>query len=406
MPESHDNLYSESVDLHRKFGGKVEIRSKVPLVNQHDLSLAYTPGVARVCELIAKDPSLAWSLTIKKNTIGIVTDGSAVLGLGNIGPEAALPVMEGKAILFREFAGVDAIPLCLATQDVDEIVTAVRAMAPGLGGINLEDISAPRCFEVEKRLQDLGIPVFHDDQHGTAIVVQAALINAARALKRPFPSLNVVVSGAGAAGRAIAHLLTCFTEDDAIGLACTAIKDVVVCDSKGAIYAGRPGNTEAKEMLAQKTNRSKKSGTLPEMLKGANVFVGVSRGDILKKEDIEGMAEDPIVLALANPVPEIHPEIALEAGAAIVGTGRSDYPNQVNNVLAFPGIFRGALDVRAPRITYGMKLAAAQALADSVENPTRELILPNALDRSVGPRVAKAVAKAWTDYLRLKAMED
>jgi malate dehydrogenase (oxaloacetate-decarboxylating) len=404
MSESREELYTDSVEMHRKYGGKLEIRSKVPLNNQRDLSLAYTPGVARVCELIAKDPSLAKVLTIKKNTIGIVTDGSAVLGLGNIGPEAALPVMEGKAILFREFAGVDAIPLCLGTQDVDEIVTTVRALAPGLGGINLEDIAAPRCFEIEARLQDLGIPVFHDDQHGTAIVVQAALINSARALNMPFPSLDVVISGAGAAGRAIAHLLTCFTEEDATGLACTAIKDVVVCDSKGAIWAGRPGNTAEKEALAQKTNRANKKGSLSDVLKGANVLIGVSRGDVVKKADIEAMAEKPIVLALANPIPEIHPDIAAEAGAGIVGTGRSDYPNQVNNVLAFPGIFRGALDAGAPRITYGMKLAAAQALADSVETPSVDNILPSALDRSVAPRVAKAVKDAWDNYIRLKEM--
>ncbi|MDF1660826.1 MAG: NADP-dependent malic enzyme [Planctomycetota bacterium] len=397
MSDSREDLYTESVEMHRKYGGKVEIRSKVPLENQHDLSLAYTPGVARVCELIAKDPSLARELTIKKNTIGIITDGSAVLGLGNIGPEAALPVMEGKAILFREFAGVDAIPLCLDTQDVDEIVTVVKALAPGLGGINLEDIAAPRCFEIEAQLQDLGIPVFHDDQHGTAIVVQAALINAARALNKPYTSLNVVISGAGAAGRAIAHLLTCFTEEDAVGLACTAIKDVVVCDSKGAIYAGRP---------AQKTNRGGKKGSLKDVLKDANVFIGVSKGDILGKEDIESMADDPIVLALANPIPEVHPDVATAAGAGIVGTGRSDYPNQVNNVLAFPGIFRGALDAGATRITYGMKLAAANALADSVETPAKDAILPNALDRSVGPRVAKAVEKAWNDLQRLKSFEE
>lgn len=405
MSDSREDTYTESVEMHRKYGGKVEIRSKVPLENQHDLSLAYTPGVARVCELIAKDPSLARELTIKKNTIGIVTDGSAVLGLGNIGPEAALPVMEGKAILFREFAQVDAIPLCLGTQNVDEIVTAVKAMAPGLGGINLEDIAAPRCFEIEAQLQDLGIPVFHDDQHGTAIVVQAALINAARALNKPYTSLEVVISGAGAAGRAIAHLLTCFTEEDSVGLSCTAIKDVVVCDSKGAIYAGREGNSDVKESLAQKTNRAGKKGSLKDVLKGANVFIGVSKGNILDKEAIESMADDPIVLALANPTPEVHPDIATAAGAGIVGTGRSDYPNQVNNVLAFPGIFRGALDAGATRITYGMKLAAANALADSVETPAKDHILPNALDRSVGPRVAKAVAKAWHDLQRLKEAE-
>lgn len=398
MADRGDSIYQEAVDLHRLHGGKLEIRSKVKLENRHDLSLAYTPGVAEVCRRIAKDPELARTLTIKKNTIGIVTDGSAVLGLGNIGPEAALPVMEGKAILFREFAGVDALPLCLATQDTDEIVTTIRAMAPGLGGINLEDIAAPRCFEIEKQLQDLGIPVFHDDQHGTAIVVQAALINAARALNKPYVGLRVVISGAGAAGRAIAHLLTCYTDEPEIGVACTAIRDVVVCDSKGAIYQGREGNTAVKEALAQKTNREGKKGRLQDVLKGADAFIGVSRGNLLSKEDIASMADKAIVLALANPDPEIHPDLAHEAGAGVVGTGRSDFPNQVNNVLAFPGIFRGALDAQATRITYGMKLAAAKALAESLKEPTVDKILPDPLNKAIAPKVAKAVAEAWRAY--------
>lgn len=405
MPSNRDEAYEKSVELHRKHGGKMEIRSKVPLLTQDDLSLAYTPGVARVCELIAKDKSLARELTIKKNTVGIVTDGSAVLGLGNIGPEAALPVMEGKAILFREFARVDAIPLCLDTQDTDELVNVIKAMAPALGGINLEDIAAPRCFEIEARLQDLGIPVFHDDQHGTAIVTQAALINAARAAGKNYSQLTVVISGAGAAGRAIAHLLTCFSEEQSWGAVCTAIKDVIVCDSKGAIYEGRPGNTEVKEQLAKQTNRGGRKGTLKEVLEGVDAFIGVSAPNLLDGDDIRRMAKEPIVLAMANPTPEIDPEVAAEAGAKVVGTGRSDYPNQVNNVLAFPGIFRGALDAGATRITYAMKLAAAHALADSVGEPTIERILPNPLDKSVAPKVAKAVQEAWEKGVRLAGDE-
>lgn len=401
MGDAHD-FYERAMELHRKHGGKLELTSKVPLKTKDDLSLAYTPGVARVCEEIAKNKELARELTIKKNTIGIVTDGSAVLGLGNIGPEAALPVMEGKAILFKEFAGLDAWPLCLDTQDTDEIVTTIRALAPGLGGINLEDIAAPRCFEIERRLQDLGIPVFHDDQHGTAIVVQAALINAARALNKPYTKLKVVLSGAGAAGRAIAHLLTCFADDDSLGAVCSAIADVIVCDSKGAIYQGRPGNSEVKEALAKKSNRGGAKGSLQDVIKGADAFIGVSKGDLLSQADVETMADKPIVLALANPYPEIRPEQAHAGGAGVVGTGRSDYPNQVNNVLAFPGVFRGALDCGATRITYAMKLAAATALAECVENPTPELILPNPLDHSVAKKVAKAVAEAWTIGEQLK----
>jgi malate dehydrogenase (oxaloacetate-decarboxylating) len=401
MTDATESFYERAIELHKEHGGKLEIRSKVPLKTKEDLSLSYTPGVARVCEVIAKDPSLARTLTIKGNTIAIVTDGSAVLGLGNIGPEAAMPVMEGKSILFREFAGVDALPLCLATQDTDEIVTTIRALAPGLGGINLEDIAAPRCFEIESRLQDLGIPVFHDDQHGTAIVVQAALINAARASGKSFSKLRVVISGAGAAGRAIAHLLTCYSEEESWGAVCTAIGEVVVCDSKGAIYQGRPGNTAVKEALATKTNRAQRKGSLKDVLAGADAFIGVSKGDLLDQADVESMAEGPIVLALANPTPEVDPAAAHAAGASVVGTGRSDYPNQVNNVLAFPGIFRGALDAGATRITYAMKLAAAHALAATVSEPTSEFILPNPLDREVGVKVAEAVADAWKRGIRL-----
>ena len=384
------DLFERSLARHKETRGKIEVRSRMRLESTDDLSLAYTPGVARPCEVIAEHPGAAWDLTWKGRTVAVVSDGSAVLGLGDIGPMASLPVMEGKAALFREFAGVDAIPLVLDTKDPDEIVSIVRAVAPTFGGINLEDISAPRCFEIEERLQDIGIPVLHDDQHGTAIVLLAAILNAARVVDRPLMQMSVVINGAGAAGRAIARLLTCVEAD----ARCIPVGKLRICDSKGIIHPGRPGNGETKEELARMTNPEGDTGDLRAALRGADVFVGVSRGGLLEAADIRTMAADPIVLAMANPIPEIDPDAAREGGAAVVGTGRSDYPNQVNNVLAFPGLFRGALESRATRFTNAMKFAAVDAIVTGVDEPTRGRILPAAFDRSVAVAVAHAVAEA------------
>ncbi|MGW5671659.1 NAD(P)-dependent malic enzyme [Micromonospora sp. NPDC003776] len=365
-------------------GGKMAVASTVPLTSREDLSLAYTPGVARVCEAIAADPDLADDYTWVSHTVAVVTDGSAVLGLGNIGPRAALPVMEGKAVLFKQFAGVDAVPVCLDTQDVDEIVATVRALAPSFGGINLEDISAPRCFEVERRLDEaLPIPVFHDDQHGTAIVVLAALRNAATLLNRKLGDLRVAVSGAGAAGVAVTKMLIAGGVNP---------DQVVVCDSKGIIGRHRE-LTGTKAELAETTNAEGRQGDIAEALRDADVLVGVSGGQI-PESAVAGMAPGGIVFALANPTPEVHPEVAARH-VAVVATGRSDYPNQINNVLAFPGVFRGALDARATRITEGMKVAAADAIANVVaESLTAEAIVPSPLDPRVAPAVAEAVAEA------------
>ncbi|MFY1596257.1 NAD(P)-dependent malic enzyme [Micromonospora sp. WMMD737] len=369
--------------LHR--GGKMAVASTVPLTSREDLSLAYTPGVARVCEAIAADPTLADDYTWASHTVAVVTDGSAVLGLGNIGPRASLPVMEGKAVLFKQFGGVDAVPVCLDTQDVDEIVAVVRALAPSFGGINLEDISAPRCFEVERRLDEaLDIPVFHDDQHGTAIVVLAALRNAARLLDRKLGDLRVTVSGAGAAGVAVTKMLIAGGVNP---------DQVVVCDSKGIIGRHRPELTGTKAELAAATNADGREGDITEALRDADVLIGVSGGQI-PEAAVAGMAPGGIVFALANPTPEVHPEVAARH-VAVVATGRSDYPNQINNVLAFPGVFRGALDARATRITEGMKVAAADAIAGVVaESLTAEAIVPSPLDPRVAPAVAEAVAEA------------
>lgn len=380
-----------SVELHSKHRGKIETGVKVPLGSRDDLAIAYTPGVAEPCLLIAKDVERSFDLTCRGNTVAILTDGSAVLGLGNIGPAAAMPVMEGKAALFKKFADVDAWPICVNSQDADELVKVARLLAPTFGGINLEDISAPRCFEVEQQLQDLGIPVFHDDQHGTAIVLLAAMINASKLVGKELSDLTVVVSGAGAAGTAIAQLLRCVNQDPT---QCVPVRDIIVCDSTGAIHAERDGLNPEKTGLLAYTNRQGRTGSVHDVLEGADVFIGVSVGGLLGSDDIERMARDPIILAMANPEPEIMPGVALDAGAAVVGTGRSDFPNQVNNVLAFPGIFRGALDCRAPRITSKMKLAAAFALAGAVESPTAEMILPDPLDLSVPPKVAAAVREA------------
>jgi len=386
------DFFQRSLIVHEQLRGKIGIVGKMPVSSQDDLSLAYTPGVARPCEVIAEDVTHARDLTIKRNSVAVVTDGSSVLGLGDIGPHAAIPVMEGKALLFKEFANIDAWPICLDTNDVDEIVETVRRIAPVFGGVNLEDISAPRCFAVEQRLQDLGIPVFHDDQHGTAIVLLAAVLNAAKVLDLDVAEMKVVINGAGAAGTAIAKLLRCVGQDSNV---CVSVRDVIVCDSKGAIHSGRDDLAPYKRELLKHTNFGDVAGTLDSVLAGANVFIGVSRGDILKKEHITQMADNAIVFAMANPIPEIMPAEAEKGGAAIVGTGRSDFPNQVNNVLAFPGIFRGALDACATQITDGMKVAAAKSLAATIANPTKDCVLPNPLDRSVAPKVAEAVKAAY-----------
>ena len=394
--QSKNDIYERSVMIHRRLRGKISLVSKVPVETKEDLSLAYTPGVARPCELIGKNPDLARELTIKRNTIGIVSDGSAVLGLGNIGPLGAIPVMEGKALLMKEFANIDAFPICVDTQDQQEIIDTVRRIAPVFGGINLEDISAPRCFVIEEALQDLGIPVFHDDQHGTAIVLLAALLNGAKVTSRKPESMRVVINGAGAAGTAIAKLLRCVGHEPDV---CIPVADVIVCDSKGAIHKGRDNLNEYKKGLLKFTNREDKSGSLQDVLAGCDAFIGVSKGNLLTKADVQTMADDAIVLAMANPIPEIMPDEAKAGGAAVVGTGRSDFPNQVNNLLAFPGIFRGALDANATQITESMKIAAARELAFLVREPTADRILPDPLDRSIAPCVAAAVRKAWQDAI-------
>ena len=386
------DLYERSLIVHEHLRGKIGVMNKMPVLTRDDLSLAYTPGVARPCEVIAKDPRKAYDLTLKRNAVAVVSDGSAVLGLGNIGPAAAIPVMEGKCLLFREFGEIDAWPICLDTQDPDEIITIVRAIAPVFAGVNLEDISAPRCFAIEAALQDLGIPVFHDDQHGTAIVLLAALLNAARVVDRELTEMKVVINGAGAAGTAIARLLECVGQDPDI---CVPVQDVVVCDSKGAIHRGRDDLSPVKQQLLDYTNRHNRSGNLHDVLAGADVFIGVSKGNLLSGDDVRMMADRPIILAMANPIPEIMPDEALSAGAAVVGTGRSDFPNQVNNVLAFPGIFRGALNAQAAVISERMKIAAAHALAATIDEPTADRILPDPLDKRVAPRIASAVADTY-----------
>jgi malate dehydrogenase (oxaloacetate-decarboxylating) len=387
-----DEIYNEALALHARHKGKLEIRSKVPLKNKQDLSRAYTPGVAEVCREIARDRNLAYKYTLKGNTIAIVTDGSAVLGLGNIGGYAAIPVMEGKAILFKEFAGIDAFPICFENSATD-MIDQIKNIAPVFGGINLEDIAAPKCFEVEDALQDIGIPVMHDDQHGTAVVVLAALLNACRVTGKRFEDLNIVICGAGAAGFAITRLLKCIGYDPNV---CTMVHEIIVCDTKGTIHRGREGlyNNKYKFIIAEETNRMALSGKLEDAMIGADVFIGVSAPGVVTGEMVRSMNRDAIVFAMANPVPEIWPDQAKKAGAAVVGTGRSDFPNQINNVLAFPGIFRGALDARATRITDEMKIAAAHAIARCVAKPRRERIMPSIIDKSVTQAVAKAVAQA------------
>ena len=376
-----DKIYEDSLRFHKEHHGKLEVASKVPLVTRNDLSLAYTPGVGQVSVEIGKDPSLAREYTLKRNTIAIVSDGSAILGLGNLGPEAAIPVMEGKAILFKKFGNVDAFPICLATQDVEEIIETVKRIAPVFGGINLEDISAPRCFEIEERLRkELSIPVMYDDQHGTAIVVLAALINALALKKEKKENVSILVNGAGAAGTAIARLLLKY-----------GFGDVVVCDSKGAIHSDRPDLNPEKKALADITSRSERKGELAQVIAGTDIFIGVSKAHVLTEEMVRSMNPQPVILALANPVPEIMPDAAKAAGAFIIATGRSDFPNQVNNVLAFPGIFRGALDNGVRQFTDQMFIDAAERLASSVKDPSPEKILPNVFDEGVAAAVAQAM---------------
>ena len=376
----------KSLELHYEAKGKIEVISRVPVRNKQDLSLAYTPGVAEACLQIQKDKDLSFALTRRWNTVAVVTDGTAVLGLGDIGPEACMPVMEGKCVLFKSFGDVDAFPLCIRSKSVDDIVNTVKLLAGSFGGVNLEDISAPRCFEIERRLkEECDIPIFHDDQHGTAVVTLAALINALKIVKKDIHKIKVVSSGAGAAGIAIIKLLI------SMGL-----ENVILCDRQGAIYEGRDNLNAEKLEMAKITNKEKKAGTLAEMLVDADVFIGVSAPNCVTADMVKSMAKDAILFPMANPDPEIMPEVAKEAGARVIGTGRSDFPNQINNVLAFPGIFRGALDAKATQINEEMKIAASYAIASLVsdEELTEEYILPAAFDERVGKTVAKAVYDA------------
>ncbi|MDR2368572.1 MAG: NADP-dependent malic enzyme [Deltaproteobacteria bacterium] len=380
------NYAEEAVKMHRQWKGKMATVPKMPIASKDDLSIAYTPGVAQPCLEIQKDPSQSYELTGRWNTVAVVTDGTAVLGLGDIGPEASMPVMEGKCVLFKSFGDVDAVPLCIRSKDVDVIVDTVALLSGSFGGINLEDISAPRCFEIERKLKErCDIPVFHDDQHGTAVVVLAALMNALRVVGKNISDISVVTSGAGAAGVAIIKLLM------AMGL-----KDVILCDRQGAIYKGRDNLNPEKVAMAEISNLKGKKGSMAEVIKGADVFIGVSSPGVVTKEMVASMAPNPIVFPMANPTPEIMPDLAFEAGAAVVGTGRSDFPNQINNVLAFPGIFRGVFDVRASDINDQMKIAAAKAIANLVANGQLkpDYILPAAFDPRVKEAVAKAVAQA------------
>lgn len=378
----------KALALHKEWNGKLETVSKSPVKSREDLSLAYTPGVAEPCKVIAQDKEAAYTYTMKANTVAVVSDGSAVLGLGNIGPHAAMPVMEGKAVLFKEFGNVNAVPICLDTQDTEEIIKAVTWLAPGFGGINLEDISAPRCFEIEERLKaTLDIPVFHDDQHGTAIVVLAGIINGLKLVNKKKEECKVVVNGAGSAGVAITKLLLTY-----------GFKNVIMCDKIGILYKGAEGLNWMQEKMVEVTNPNNENGSLADALKGADIFVGVSAPGIVSKEMVASMNHDSILFAMANPTPEIMPDLAKEAGARIVGTGRSDFPNQVNNVVAFPGIFKGALEGRAKQITEEMKLAAANAIASLVSD--EELADDNIMPQAFDPRVADVVANAVKANIR------
>ena len=379
-------INEKALELHEKWNGKLDTVSKVQVKTREDLALAYTPGVAEPCKVIAKDPEAAYRYTIKSNTVAVVSDGSAVLGLGNIGPLAAMPVMEGKAVLFKEFGGINAFPICLDTQDTEEIIETVVRIAPAFGGINLEDISAPRCFEIEERLKKLlNIPVFHDDQHGTAIVVLAGIINALKVTGKKKEDCRVVVNGAGSAGVAITKLLLNY-----------GFPHITMCDKTGMLCKGMEGLNWMQEKMVEVTNLEHKTGTLADALKGADIFVGVSAPGIVSQEMVASMNKDSILFAMANPVPEIMPDLAKAAGARVVGTGRSDFPNQINNVLVFPGVFRGAFDVRASDINEEMKIAASKAIAALIsdEELSADNIIPKAFDKRVGPAVAKAVAEA------------
>ena len=380
------DVKEKALKMHEEWKGKIEVVSRAKLETPEDLSIAYTPGVAEPCLKISEDVDLSYKYTRRGNLVAVITDGTAVLGLGDIGPEAGMPVMEGKCVLFKEFGGVDAFPLCVRSKNVDEIVETVRLLAGSFGGVNLEDISAPRCFEIERRLKECcDIPIFHDDQHGTAVVTAAALINALKVVGKKLDEVRVVTSGAGAAGIAIIKLLV------SLGL-----KEVIMCDRKGAIYEGREGLNTEKEEMAKISNKNKIKGSLADVLKGADVFIGVSAPGTVTEEMVKSMADKPILFPMANPVPEIMPDLAKAAGAAVVGTGRSDFPNQINNVLAFPGIFRGALDVRAKDINDEMKVAAAYAIAGLVDEKDRsaDYIIPNPFDKRVAKEVAKVVAEA------------
>ncbi|MDW8798516.1 NAD-dependent malic enzyme [Staphylococcus pseudoxylosus] len=380
-------LRDDALEMHRRNQGKLQVSPKVRVTNKEELSLAYSPGVAEPCKEIHEDKRKVFEYTMKGNTVAVVTDGTAVLGLGDIGPEASIPVMEGKAVLFKSFSGIDGVPIALDTTDTDEIVNTVKLLEPNYGGINLEDISAPRCFEIEERLKkETKIPVFHDDQHGTAIVTVAGMINALRIVDKDLSDIKVVLNGAGAAGIAIVKLLYSY-----------GVRDMIMCDSRGAIYEDRSfGMNDTKSYVARWTNRDKIDGSLSDVIKDADVFIGVSVADLLSKEMVASMADDPIIFAMANPNPEINPDVAKEAGAKVIGTGRSDYPNQINNVLAFPGIFRGALDVEATHINESMKQAAVEAIADLIkpDELNADYCIPGPFDKRVAPSVAREVAKA------------
>ncbi|OEK70263.1 malate dehydrogenase [Staphylococcus equorum] len=380
-------LRDEALEMHRRNQGKLEVTPKVQVTNKEELSLAYSPGVAEPCKEIHEDSRKVFEYTMKGNTVAVVTDGTAVLGLGNIGAEASIPVMEGKAVLFKSFSGIDGVPIALNTTDTDDIVNTVKLLEPNYGGINLEDISAPRCFEIEERLKkETKIPVFHDDQHGTAIVTVAGMVNALRIVDKDLSDIKVVLNGAGAAGMAIVKLLYSY-----------GVRDMIMCDSKGAIFEGRAfGMNDTKAYVAKWTNREKIEGSLNDVIRDADVFIGVSVADLLTKEMVESMADDPIIFAMANPNPEIQPDVAKAAGAKVIGTGRSDFPNQINNVLAFPGIFRGALDVEATQINEAMKQAAVEAIANLInpEELNPDYCIPGPFDKRVAPSVAREVAKA------------
>lgn len=383
MSNKTEDYGKKAVEAHKKYGGKVAIHSKMPLDTQEDLSIAYTPGVAQPCLDISENRELAYDYTNKQNTVAVISDGSAVLGLGNIGPEASMPVMEGKAVLFKKFANVDAIPIVLSSQNTEEIITAVKMIAPTFGGVNLEDISAPRCFEIERRLkEELDIPVMHDDQHGTAVVTLAGMINSLKVTGKKFEELKVVINGAGAAGMAIIYLLR------EVG-----VKQIIMCDSRGIIHRERGDLTPVKEEVATITNEKQVTGKLADAVKDTDVFIGVSVPGVLTPDMVRSMNEDPIIFAMANPIPEIMPAEATQAGARIIATGRSDFPNQINNVLAFPGIFRGLLDARASKLTNQMYIAAAYAIAEVVKEPNEDKIIPGPFDEGVAEAVAAAVRK-------------